>query len=174
MGGPAAGPERVPQLLGCRGPDLQLVRRPGRLGRGGRLRRASPHSSPLGTALLLGLVQRAPGLSGRGRQGCQHGAGRAPVPVPRTLGDFWPSTAGGVCPRSSRPLRGCRNPSTAGSVDGARRLAGAGLGSLTVEGGTGGPRLCSLDQAKDGWRAVTAAVDSGAEETVAPPGLLPC
>ena len=58
-------------------------------------------------------------------------------------------------------------------MDGARRLAGAGLGSLTVEGGTGGPRLCSLDQAKDGWRAVTAVVDSGAEETVAPPGLLP-
>ena len=47
------------------------------------------------------------------------------------------------------------------------------MGSLTVEGRPGEPRLCSLDQSKAGWKTVTAVVDSGAEETVAPPGLLP-
>ena len=41
-----------------------------------------------------------------------------------------------------------------------------------------GPLLCGLGQpAKskepDGWKEVIAVVDSGAEETVAPPGLLP-
>ena len=42
-----------------------------------------------------------------------------------------------------------------------------------MEGKAGEPRLCSLDQPKAGWRSITAVVDSGAEETVAPPGLLP-
>ena len=45
---------------------------------------------------------------------------------------------------------------------------------LTVEGKPGEERLlCSLEQSAAGWRTVTAVVDSGAEETVAPPGLFP-
>ena len=45
---------------------------------------------------------------------------------------------------------------------------------LTVDGGPRADRqLCSLGQPAAGWREVTAVVDSGAEETVAPPGLLP-
>ena len=45
---------------------------------------------------------------------------------------------------------------------------------LTVEGKMGSDRLlCALTQPKDGWREVAAAVDSGEEETVIPPGLLP-
>ena len=51
--------------------------------------------------------------------------------------------------------------------------ADVGLGSLTVEGRAREPRLCGLGQPKAGWRTITAVVDSGAEETVAPPGLLP-
>ena len=50
---------------------------------------------------------------------------------------------------------------------------------LTVEGRQGADRLlCGLGQQTDGrrpdgWKEVIAVVDSGAEETVAPPGLLP-
>ena len=48
------------------------------------------------------------------------------------------------------------------------------LGVLTVEGQSGQGRVvCSLDKSAGGWRYVAAVVDSGAEETVAPPGLLP-
>ena len=48
------------------------------------------------------------------------------------------------------------------------------LGALLLEDMTGAERLlCSLDATEKGWRAVTAVVDSGAEETVAPPGLFP-
>ena len=34
-------------------------------------------------------------------------------------------------------------------------------------------RLCSLERTTAGWHKVKAVVDSGAEETVTPPGLLP-
>ena len=50
---------------------------------------------------------------------------------------------------------------------------------LTVEGRLGADRLlCGLEQQTDvkkpdGWKEVIAVVDSGAEETVVPPGLLP-
>ena len=44
---------------------------------------------------------------------------------------------------------------------------------MTMEGKAGEPQLCSLDQSKAGWRSITAVVDSGAEETVAPPGMFP-
>ena len=45
---------------------------------------------------------------------------------------------------------------------------------LTVDNMRGEERmLCAFDKPLGGWRAVTAAVDSGAEETVAPPGRLP-
>ena len=50
---------------------------------------------------------------------------------------------------------------------------------LTVEGRCGeGQLLCGLEQPAvgkkpDGWKEVVAVVDSGAEETVVPPGLLP-
>ena len=53
------------------------------------------------------------------------------------------------------------------------------VGILTMEGRQGEDRLlCGLGQPAagqqpDGWREVVAVVDSGAEETVAPPGLLP-
>ena len=48
------------------------------------------------------------------------------------------------------------------------------LGVLTVEGKSGEDRLlCSLGQPAEGWKTVAAVVDSGAEETVAPPGLMP-
>ena len=33
--------------------------------------------------------------------------------------------------------------------------------------------IMSLEKPRSGWRTVTAVLDSGAEETVAPPGLLP-
>ena len=94
---------------------------------------------------------------------------RGPAPTPRTLGAF----IDGATHRPARALHGCRNPSTARLVGSARTPVGAGLASLTVEGRPEEPRLCSLDQTKAGWRSVTAVVDSGAEETVAPPGLLP-
>ena len=43
-----------------------------------------------------------------------------------------------------------------------------------VEGQAGEEKLvCNLERRGPGWRTVTAVVDSGAEETVAPPGLLP-
>ena len=84
--------------------------------------------------------------------------------MPRTFGAFLSPPA----PRGTRSRipaqgrRGCRSV----------------LGSLTVEGRAGEPRLCSLDQPESrqppaGWWSITAVVDSGAEETVAPPGLLP-
>ena len=45
---------------------------------------------------------------------------------------------------------------------------------LTVEDTTGGERaVMSLEKPRSGWRVATAVLDSGAEETVAPPGLLP-
>ena len=48
------------------------------------------------------------------------------------------------------------------------------LGVLTVEGQSGQGRVvCSLDKSAGGRRYVAAVVDSGAEEAVAPPGLLP-
>ena len=48
------------------------------------------------------------------------------------------------------------------------------MGVLTVEGRQDADRrLCSLEQPAAGWRAITVVVDSGAEETVAPPGLFP-
>ena len=48
------------------------------------------------------------------------------------------------------------------------------VGVLTVEGIRGEDRLlCSIEQPAAGWKVVTAVVDSGAEETVALPGLLP-
>ena len=48
------------------------------------------------------------------------------------------------------------------------------VGVLTVEGIRGeGRLLCSIEQPAAGWKVITAVVDSGAEETVAPPGLLP-
>ena len=78
-----------------------------------------------------------------------------------------------VQPTAPRALRGCRIPSAPQSVGCSRQPEGVGLASLTVEGRSGDPRLCSLDQPKAGWRSVTAVVDSGAEETVAPPGMLP-
>ena len=50
----------------------------------------------------------------------------------------------------------------------------ASLGVLTVEGAPEADRrLCSLERTAAGWRKVKAVVDSGAEETVTPPGLLP-
>ena len=48
------------------------------------------------------------------------------------------------------------------------------LGALTVEGQSGQGRVvCSLGKPSGGWRYVAAVVDRGAEETVAPSGLLP-
>ena len=45
---------------------------------------------------------------------------------------------------------------------------------LTVEEVDGSDKaVFGLDRPKGGWRVITAVVDSGAEETVAPPGLLP-
>ena len=95
--------------------------------------------------------------------------------MPRTLEAFLPPPA----PPSGQPrvpargLHGRRNPLASSPVGGP-----SALGSLTVEGRIGEPRLCSLDQPGSrqppaGWRSITAVVDSGAEETVAPPGLLP-
>ena len=84
-----------------------------------------------------------------------------------------PSTAGGAVQRPARTLHGCRNPSTSTSTGCCSPSPSLGLGSLTVEGQSTAPRLCSLDQPTAGWRSITAVVDSGAEETVAPPGLFP-
>ena len=48
------------------------------------------------------------------------------------------------------------------------------LDVLTVEGALHSEKaVFALDRPRSGWRVVTAVVDSGAEETVAPPGLLP-
>ena len=45
---------------------------------------------------------------------------------------------------------------------------------LTVEDTRSSERaVMSLEKPRGGWRTVTAVLDSGAEETVAPPGLLP-
>ena len=45
---------------------------------------------------------------------------------------------------------------------------------LTVENNVGqGRAVLSLGKPQGGWRTITAVLDSGAEETVAPPGLLP-
>lgn len=48
------------------------------------------------------------------------------------------------------------------------------LGALLLEDIVGGEqKIYALDKPAEGWRTVAAVVDSGAEETVAPPGLLP-
>ena len=48
------------------------------------------------------------------------------------------------------------------------------LGVLAVDGASGAEKaVYGLERRSGGWRTVTAVVDSGAEETVAPPGLLP-
>ena len=113
-----------------------------------------------------------------GRPSARRASGPAPparsasggTPAPRTLGAFMrPVADPGMSPSNpTRVLHGFRNP-LAPSPVGCR----PSLGSLTVEGRAGEPRLCGLEQPQAGWRAIEAVVDSGAEETVAPPGLLP-
>ena len=45
---------------------------------------------------------------------------------------------------------------------------------LTVESEAGVERaVLSLEKPRSGWRTISAVPDSGAEESVAPPGLLP-
>ena len=49
-----------------------------------------------------------------------------------------------------------------------------GLDVLVVDGTGGTEKTVYVLEERDGeWRAVHAVVDSGAEETVAPPGLFP-
>ncbi len=50
---------------------------------------------------------------------------------------------------------------------------GPELGVLMRDGLKDDRLLCGLGQPAAGWKVVAAVVDSGAEETVTPPGLLP-
>ena len=100
-----------------------------------------------------------------------HGSQPAPCALPK------PAEPGksreGLAAEACQPVPSLRRKKEIG-VAGEWYLKDRTLGALTVEGQSGQGRVvCSLGKPSGGWRYVAAVVDRGAEETVAPSGLLP-